>query len=404
MAAAVMALGLAAGIAGGAYAEEWKEGGDQITGTYVSGKQQGPMRVTFEEDGSVVVQFVCDNKAEGASVQYGGENGEYSVAMVSGNKLNGMYLAIQKNGAQKATFWEDGELKKNIALKSWTTSDNTHYYAREKTDIEAGKAIAVYTSGNIYMGDFKNGRRDGWGTYFWKDAEYCYMGEWKDGLKDGVGYMIYPGDSDYLYKSAVWTNDKCQDVVFYYTKDDDIHLVPNKDSKEEGPAAVIGADGTIRLLEYKDGKVSNTKPDIYKDKDGNQYIGTDGKKGYGLKVTKTAGIEIGNFKNGNLDGQGFAYSGRADLKRDEGTYKEGKLMEGVSIWPNGTYYKGTYDYSGTYMDNLLEPFGKGFLRTFQYSMEGTFSGYRRLDTGIYTIFMKDGSSVEELFIDGKLKK
>lgn len=402
MAVAAVALGLAAGIADGAYAEEWEQEGNKIIGTYVSGKQQGPMRVTFE-DGSVVVQFVCDNKVEGASIVYGGDEGSYSMGLMSGNKLNGMHIAIQKNGSQKAVFFEDGEIKKNIALKSWTTSDKTHYYAKAKTDIEGGNAIAVYSSGDIYIGGFKNGKRDGWGTYFWKSAQYCYMGEWKDGLKDGAGYMIYPGDSDYLYKSAVWTKDKCQDVVFYYTKDDDIHLVPNKDSKDEGPAVIIGADGTIRLLEYKDGKVSNAKPDIYKDKDGNQYIGTDGKKGYGLKVTKT-GVQIGNFKNGNLDGQGFAYSGRAELKRDEGTFKDGKLMEGVSIWPNGTYYKGTYDYKGTYADNLLEPFGKGFLRTFQYSMDGTFKGYRQLDTGIYTIFMKDGSSVTELFMDGKLKK
>ena len=46
------------------------------------------------------------------------------------------------------------------------------------------------------------------------------MGEFKDGVKDGVGYMAYPEGGEYLYKSAVWTKDKCQDIVFYYTEDD----------------------------------------------------------------------------------------------------------------------------------------------------------------------------------------
>ena len=86
------------------------------------------------------------------------------------------------------------------------------------------------------------------------------MGEWKDGLMDGVGYMTYPDSSPYLYKSAVWTRGKCQDVVLYYTENDEIFLVANKDNKAQGPAAKIDEDGNITLREYKDNKIANAEP------------------------------------------------------------------------------------------------------------------------------------------------
>ena len=172
------------------------------------------------------------------------------------------------------------------------------------------------------------------------------MGEFKDDVKDGVGYMAYPEGGEYLYKSAVWTKDKCQDIVFYYTEDDNIYLVPNKDSKDHGLGVKIKADGTVVFIEYKNGKVT--------------YAGTDGKKGSGVKVTKKGEIQIGSFKDGKLDGQGFTYPADS-MAREEGTYKGGVLLEGVSIQVNGTYYKGTYEYGKV-------SYGKGFYRSFRESI------------------------------------
>ncbi len=205
--------------------------------------------------------------------------------------------------------------------------------------------------------------------------------------------MVFPEGGDYLYKSAVWTKDKCQDIVFYYTEDDNIYLVPNKDSKDHGLGVKIEADGTVVFLEYKDGKVTNAKPDMYEDTTGNLYAGTDGKKGSGVKVTKQGKIQIGSFKDGYLDGQGFVYSVDS-MARDEGIYKRGLLAEGVSIQANGSYYKGTYEYGKG------SPWGKGFYRSFRESMEATFGDY----TGIHTIFNKDGSSTKDFLMDGKVKR
>ena len=392
MTVAAIALGLAVGTPAGTYAYVSKsDDGSKNIGSWVSGEQQGPGMVVFE-DGTTVCLFCSNNKAEGTMITYGGEIGSISVGMCYNNKQNGMGVTIQKDGTRKSYFCEDNNIKKNIVLKSWMTSDKVQFYAKEKTDIEDGKAIAVYPSGDIYIGDFKDGKRDGWGTYFWNSQKIWYMGEFKDGVKDGVGYMAYPEGGEYLYKSAVWTKDKCQDIVFYYTEDDDIYLVPNKDSKDHGLGVKIKADGTVVFLEYKNGKVTNAKQDVYADKAGNRYAGTDGKKGSGVKVTKKGEIQIGSFKDGRLEGQGFIYSADS-MAREEGTYKGGGLLEGVSIKANGTYYKGTFE-----RGNVL--YGKGFYRSFRESMEGTFGDY----TGIHRIFLKDGSSTTDVLIDGKVKR
>ncbi|MBC9786148.1 hypothetical protein H1S01_16915 [Heliobacterium chlorum] len=44
----------------------------------------------------------------------------------------------------------------------------------------------TYEDGSKYLGDFKNGYRDGWGTYRWYNGDW-YEGDWKKGLEDGQG-------------------------------------------------------------------------------------------------------------------------------------------------------------------------------------------------------------------------
>lgn len=393
---AAMTLGLVAGTAFSAFARtQTFSDGEVGVGAWVDGKDQGPLRVTFK-DGTAIWQFCSNHTPTGYTISYGG-GGSDAVWMSYNGELNGLGIVIQPNGTEKANFYEGGEIKKSVRLKSWKSSNKIRFYAREEADIDGGKAIAVFPNGDIYVGDFKDGMRSGWGTYFYSSDKTWYMGEWKDGLMDGVGYMTYPDSSPYLYKSAVWTRGKCQDVVLYYTENDEIFLVANKDNKAQGPAAKIDEDGNITLREYKDNKIANAEPKVYTDARGNQYIGTDGKSGSGLKVTKRGDIQIGSFKNGELDGQGFIYW--ADrMERDEGTFKKGSCIEGVTIWANGSFYRGTYK------DYLRRQYDKGLFQCFSYSQEGTFAKANQLDTGLYTIFRKDGSTIVDVYLDGEKKR
>ena len=54
-----------------------------------------------------------------------------------------------------------------------------------------GKSTYVFPSGNIYEGEFKNGKRHGKGVFIWSDGRK-YVGKYKDSKKNGRGTLTYP--------------------------------------------------------------------------------------------------------------------------------------------------------------------------------------------------------------------
>ena len=63
-----------------------------------------------------------------------------------------------------------------------------------------GRASVVYANGDRYEGYFKDGLREGQGTYYYFKEEGCqnfYQGEWLQNKKHGFGNMIYGGIGEY---------------------------------------------------------------------------------------------------------------------------------------------------------------------------------------------------------------
>ena len=55
-----------------------------------------------------------------------------------------------------------------------------------------------------YVGEYKDGKRHGQGTYTWSNGEK-YKGEWKDGKKNGRGTFYYTDGKKFEGK---WKNGK----------------------------------------------------------------------------------------------------------------------------------------------------------------------------------------------------
>ncbi|MDB0438113.1 hypothetical protein C4R89_00990 [Clostridioides difficile] len=120
-----------------------------------------------------------------------------------------------------------------------------------------GEKVFKYDNGDLYKGEFIDGKKNGFGTYIfsskeryeglWKDDKMhgigkytykdgsIYTGEFKDGLKNGLGKLTYPNNDIYkgyfldnkkngkgvLYKSdgnkqaGIWENDEqCKSLDF----------------------------------------------------------------------------------------------------------------------------------------------------------------------------------------------
>ena len=91
----------------------------------------------------------------------------------SGNKYVGEWKDDKKHG--QGTF-------------TWTDGDQ--YVGAFKDDMYHGLGTSTYANGDRYVGAFKDDKRHGQGTYTYANGDQ-YVGEWKDGKKHGQGTYTY---------------------------------------------------------------------------------------------------------------------------------------------------------------------------------------------------------------------
>lgn len=65
-----------------------------------------------------------------------------------------------------------------------------------KGDCRNGNGTITYPSGRAYVGDFKDGKKEGNGTF--THNGYMYIGEWKNDVPHGKGNLTYPDGVIYL--------------------------------------------------------------------------------------------------------------------------------------------------------------------------------------------------------------
>ena len=70
--------------------------------------------------------------------------------------------------------------------------DGKYYIGQWKNGLRNGKGIQYYSNGNIqYKGDFVNDEKDGNGHFNYEDGKY-YIGQWSHNLRNGKGTLYYP--------------------------------------------------------------------------------------------------------------------------------------------------------------------------------------------------------------------
>ena len=78
--------------------------------------------------------------------------------------------------------------------------------------------IRIYLNGNIYEGQFINGKIDGTGKMVYANGDK-YVGEWKDGFFSGQGLMTYvTGDSyEGQFRQGLFYNEGIYILFIVYT-------------------------------------------------------------------------------------------------------------------------------------------------------------------------------------------
>lgn len=164
---------------------------------------------------------------------------------------------------------------------------NTKPSSRDHT----GKGTAKYPNGDVYEGDFSEGRRDGRGIYRYGNGDK-FEGQWKENFKHGIGKMVYNGRGTY---QGYWENGRRHGEGVFTYPNGDVYSGWWRYGEKEGTGTYLSKKTNMKLFgEWSNGEFTTGRW-VYPN--GVYYEGA-------FQNNKPVGKGVWNFKNGNkLDGE-----------------------------------------------------------------------------------------------------
>jgi hypothetical protein len=112
--------------------------------------------------------------------------------------------------------WKDGKFH---GKGTYTDADAKKYVGEWKDGKQHGDGTSYSAYGKKYVGEFKNGEKHGEGTFFF-DSGGKYVGLWKNGMMHGKGINIELVEDCYHIKLGEWRNGMMHDGEYSITYPD----------------------------------------------------------------------------------------------------------------------------------------------------------------------------------------
>ena len=129
-------------------------------------------------------------------------------------------------------------------------TDTGHKYNGIFIEGKILKGISIYPGGSKYVGEFKNFKPNGYGTFVWANGDR-YYGEWKDGKNHGSGTKLWSDGTEY---SGTFKNDKLHGQGTFYYPDGKKYVGEFINGKRHGEGTFTYPDGTAFIGKFKAGK------------------------------------------------------------------------------------------------------------------------------------------------------
>ena len=211
----------------------------------------------------------------------------------------GEYVGFWKNGLENGygtMFYDDGDKYKGYWIDGVATGLGTYYNH----------------NGDIYIGSFLDGDRHGFGHMFYARGNVKHFGYWKNGKRNGYG-KCHTGDN--LILSGLWTDDVINGKVIEEYDDGTYFIGQYKNGLRNGPGIHCCSDGTIYSGYYVDNRTS----------------------GYGIYFHPSGAKYTGFTKNGLLKRGIFLHSNGNFY---DGPYDKNEQADGIGtwVWKDGSSY------------------------------------------------------------------
>jgi len=169
--------------------------------------------VTINYDNGKYTGYVIN----GSKTRYGvytWDTGDKFIGQWKNDRQNGIGIQIWHNGTIYIGDWNNGQLQGDGA--EYDSKGILVYYGKynngKNLDIYPSSGYSSYryekisySGGEYYEGETKNGNRDGFGVYYWKDGSY-WFGRWVNGERNGYGVFL---KRDGTVTIGNWVGDKC---------------------------------------------------------------------------------------------------------------------------------------------------------------------------------------------------
>ena len=99
----------------------------------------------------------------------------------------------------------------------------------DKEFLMDGKGILYYPSGDYYVGDFKEDKKEGFGMFYTEETKNYIIGQFSNDMINGLGIYHFINKGD-LYKGE-FKNDMMEGYGEYYYSDGNIYKGQFKDNK-----------------------------------------------------------------------------------------------------------------------------------------------------------------------------
>ena len=229
--------------------------------------------------------------------------------------------------------------KKEKITKKYKNGDT--YVGEMKNDKPHGYGTYTWPNGEKYVGVFKNDKKHGHGTWTLKDIKY--VGEWKEDKMHGQGTVTsneikFIGkfkDGERVHGTQIWSSGDGEFAGNKYVGD-------YKDDKMHGQGSHTWADGNKYVGEWKEDKVDGRGTYIYPD---GKYVGewkNDKKHGQGTYTWENKDKYVGEWKDDKMCGQGTLTF--ADGHKYVGEVKNDvQHGQGTMLWADGDKYVGEWE-------------------------------------------------------------
>jgi hypothetical protein len=206
---------------------------------------------------------------------------EYSIQYININNKECKYVSFldERNTFYKGSWHMKRICKFGIGYEYKLASNNNNssekkskYYGMFLNGLYNGLGMMVNEDGEMYFGEFREGRKNGWGKHFINDIEYqgffknnlyhgygelklkgkvIYMGTFVNGFRSGIGFCKYSDGSFYI---GGMVDDNMNGVGLFRWKQGDLYYGSMKEGKMNGVGKHLHSDGGYHIGIYLNDK------------------------------------------------------------------------------------------------------------------------------------------------------